>query len=64
MDLAHAGQYLNVARIKIRTDTDRAQHGLPRAGRAVNFKTEADQPFDYLLNLLLTGLLLHGYDHG
>ena len=63
MRFLHARKNLDVAYIEVDTGADRAEHGLPCSGRAVDFKAQTHQVFDHLLNLVFTCGFLHCDDH-
>ena len=63
MNFLHPRQQLEIANIKINPRPDRSQHGHPRPGRAVHFKSDLHQVLDHLLNQLLVRAFLHRHNH-
>src|SRR5437879_636742 len=63
-DFAHAVQQLDIPWIEIRFDSDRAEHRVRCAGRAMDVEPHRDKPVDHALDLLVAGPLLHHDHHG
>jgi hypothetical protein len=63
MDFLHPGHHFDFANVEIMRRTHSAEHGLPRARGAMNFKTHPDQLIDHMLDLIFRRRLLHCDNH-
>ena len=52
MDFLHAREHFDFADVEIVARSHAAEHGLPCAGRAMDFKAHADQLIDHMLDLI------------
>ncbi len=63
-DFAHAIQQFKIAMVEIAVHTHRAENGVRFSGGAVHVKAAGNQAIDNVLDLGVSGALLHDNYHG